>query len=173
MTEPIREPSTILARYADGPAQLEAAIAGLTESGLNLAPAADSWSIRQIVHHIVDGDDVWTLCIKAALGNSEGLLHFQWYWDKPQTEWAQNWAYASRAIEPSLTLFRANRLHVVDLIRQVPGSWERSIRIRWPNQDEGRITVGDVVESQANHTMGHIDDIRKIRQDHGLIEERT
>jgi len=42
------------------------------------------------VHHLADGDDIWTICIKAALGNSEGLFSLQWYWDKPQTEWAEN-----------------------------------------------------------------------------------
>ena len=93
-----------LAQYADGPAQLEAALIGLTESDLNLAQTTETWTIRQIVHHIVDGDDIWKTCIKAALGNSEGLFSLQWYWDRPQTEWAETWGYANRRIEPSLVL---------------------------------------------------------------------
>ena len=59
MTEQTRDPDAIIARYADGPAQLEAAIAGLTEEELDLAQTADTWTIRQIVHHVVDGDDIW------------------------------------------------------------------------------------------------------------------
>jgi hypothetical protein len=39
---------------------------------------------------VVDGDDIWKPCIKAALGNSDGLFSLQWYWEKPQTEWAQH-----------------------------------------------------------------------------------
>jgi uncharacterized damage-inducible protein DinB len=106
MTEQAHNPGATLALYAEGPAQLEAVLMGLTESEQNLARASDSWTIRQIVHHLADGDDIWKTCIKAALGNSEGLFSLQWYWDKPQTQWAENWKYANRRIEPSLACFR-------------------------------------------------------------------
>jgi hypothetical protein len=161
-------PSATLALYADGPAQLEAALMGLTESDLNLAQTSDSWTIRQIVHHLADGDDVWKICIKAALGNREGLFSLQWYWDKPQTEWAENWKYAHRSIEPSLALLRANRHHIEDLVQQTPNAWEKSIRLKWPDSEEGRITIGDVLEMQARHIVEHINDIQMIRRAHNV-----
>jgi DinB superfamily len=166
MTGPADTINATLALYADGPAQLEAALTGLTESDLNLAQTSDSWTIRQIVHHLADGDDLWKICIKAALGNSEGLFSLQWYWDKPQTEWAENWKYADRSIEPSLALLRANRHHIVELVQQTPNAWEKSIRLKWPDSEEERITIRDVLEMQANHIVGHINDIRMIRQAH-------
>ena len=153
-----------LAQYADGPAQLEAALIGLTESDLNLAQTTETWTIRQIVHHIVDGDDIWKTCIKAALGNSEGLFSLQWYWDRPQTEWAETWGYANRRIEPSLVLLRANRHHIEELVRRTPNAWEKSIRLKWPDTEEERITIGDVLEMQARHVIGHINDIQMIRR---------
>jgi uncharacterized damage-inducible protein DinB len=168
MTEQTRDPDTILALYANGPAQLEAAIAGLTEEELNLAQSADTWTIRQIVHHVVDGDDIWKIGIKAALGNSSGTFTLQWYWDKPQDEWVKSWDYAGRDLEPSLALFRANRRHILQLLSQMPDAWERSMSIEWPNGQEERITIGYIVEMQAGHVLGHIDDIRTIRQTHGV-----
>jgi len=169
MTKQADISSEILAQYADGPAQLEAALNGLTESDLNLALTADSWSIRQMVHHLADGDDIWKICIKAALGNSEGLFTLQWYWDKPQMEWSENWKYASRSIEPSLALLRANRQHIVELVQQTPNAWEKSIRLKWPDrQEEERITIGDVLLMQARHIVGHINDIQTIRREHGI-----
>jgi len=39
MAEHTRDTKAILARFADGPAQLEAALAGLSEAELDLAPA--------------------------------------------------------------------------------------------------------------------------------------
>jgi uncharacterized damage-inducible protein DinB len=48
-----------MARYADGPKQLEAAIAGLPEVNLDIAERDGTWTIRQILHHIADGDDLW------------------------------------------------------------------------------------------------------------------
>ena len=158
-----------LAQYADGPAQLEAALIGLTESDLNLAQTTETWTIRQIVHHIIDGDDIWKTCIKAALGNSEGLFSLQWYWDRPQTEWAETWGYANRRIEPSLVLLRANRHHIEELVRRTPNAWEKSIRLKWPDrQEEERITIGDVLEMQARHIVGHINDVQTIRREHGI-----
>jgi hypothetical protein len=168
MTEQADNSEAILAQYADGPAQLEAVLVGLAESDLNLAQTTDTWTIRQIVHHIVDGDDLWQICIKAALGNSEGLFSLQWYWDRPQTEWAENWRYANRCIEPSLALLRANRHHIEELVRQIPNAWEKSIRLKWPDREEERITVGDVLEMQARHVIGHINDIRMIRRAHNV-----
>ena len=166
MTEQAYNPSAILALYADGPAQLEAVLMGLTESELDLAETGDSWTIRQIVHHLADGDDIWKICIKAALGNREGLFSLQWYWDRPQTEWAETWGYANRNIESSLALLRANRHHIVELVGQTPDAWERSIRLKWPDGEEERITIGEVLEMQASHVVGHINDILMIRQAH-------
>jgi len=168
MTEQADNSKAILAQYADGPAQLEAALVGLTESDLNLAQTPDTWTIRQIVHHVADGDDIWKICIKAALGNSEGLFSLQWYRDRPQTEWAKNWRYANRSIEPSLALLRANRHHIVELVQQTPNAWEKSIRLKWPDGDEERITIGDVLVSQAHHVIGHINDIQMIRRAHNV-----
>jgi hypothetical protein len=166
MSEQTTDPDATLALYADGPARLEAVLKGLTESDMNLARSSDTWTVRHIVHHIVDGDDIWKTCIKAALGNPAGLFSLQWYWDRPQTEWAENWRYANRPIEPSLALFRANRQHIVELVRQTPQAWEKSIRIKTPQNEEARITIGEVLEIQAPHVVEHISDIQAILRIH-------
>jgi hypothetical protein len=168
MTEQTRDPDALLARYADGPVQLEAALAGLGEADLDVAQTAGTWTIRQIVHHITDGDDLWKTCIKIALGNSSGLFSLRWYWDMPQDVWVERWDYAGRAIEPSLALFRVNRCHIVQLVQQMPDAWDRCARIVWPDGQEKSVSVGYVIEMQGDHAMGHIDNIRTIRQSHNL-----
>lgn len=159
---------TILAQYADGPALLDSALAGLRETDLDLAPSAASWSIRQIVHHLVDGDDIWKTCIKAALGNSDGVFTLQWYWEKPQMDWSENWAYASRSLDSSLELLHANRRHIMDLVEHIPGACEKSIRLARKDGSEVHITVFDVLELHAGHLIDHIKDIQAIRQAHGV-----
>jgi hypothetical protein len=153
----------LLGQYADGPARLEAALTGITGSELDLSLANDAWTIRQIVHHIVDGDDLWKTCIKAALGNSDGLFTLQWYWDKPQMEWSESWSYASRTVESSLTLLDANRHHIVELLVNVSDALEKSIRLQPPHGDEVHITVREVLEMQVRHMTGHTQDIQAIR----------
>src|SRR5919201_3423972 len=96
MSEQGDDRQAILARYVGATAQLEQAIAGLRGPQLDVDGPNNSWSIRQIVHHIVDGDDLWSVAIKAALGNRQSAVGFQWYWDQSQDEWARQWNYAGR-----------------------------------------------------------------------------
>ncbi len=127
------------------------AIAGLTEADLDIACSPGSWTIRQTVHHVVDGNVVWSIGIKAAVGNQNGFFDRRWYWGLPQASWVECWRqYAHRALEPSLTLFQANRRHIVQLLQQIPDAWERSIHIQWPHQPEECISVREIVEMQAS-----------------------
>jgi hypothetical protein len=158
----------VIARYADGPDQLETAIAGLSERELDIAESDNTWTIRQIVHHVADGDDVWKVFIKRAVGNPGGKFDLRWYWAMPQDDWANIWSYASREIGPSLALFRASRGHIVQLLEHVPQVWERSLLVRWPNGQEQEVTVAWVVKMQARHVPGHVDDIRRARQVHDV-----
>lgn len=164
MSEAPDDPVTTLSRYADGPAQLAAALAGLDQADLDLSPEV-GWTIRQIVHHIADGGDLWGACVKMALGSSTGFS-LQWYWTKSQDEWAEVWHYAERAIEPSVALFAANRAHIVQLLAQVPDAWSRCMALQMPDGSERAITVGEVITMQAGHALGHIADIRKILEAH-------
>ncbi|GAH29566.1 unnamed protein product, partial [marine sediment metagenome] len=95
MDEQMSNREDTIARYADGPFQVETAIAGLSEGDLDIAESDDNWTIRQIVHHVVDGDDIWKVFIKRAIGNPGGKFDLQWYWEVPQNEWVKRWAYAS------------------------------------------------------------------------------
>jgi len=159
--------ASALVRYADGPTHLDNAIHGLAESDLDLAPSQGGWSIREIVHHIADGDDIWKSCIKIALGNKEAEFHLDWYWAIPQTTWASSWAYAPRSVNSSLDLLRASRKHTLDLLAHRADAWERSVAIREPGRQITRVSVGFVVEMQANHLFHHVDRILAIRQERG------
>jgi uncharacterized damage-inducible protein DinB len=167
MTEQAEDPVATLARYADGPAQLTAALAGLHEADLDLGPAEGGWTIRQIVHHLADGDDLWGACVKMALGSQTGFS-LQWYWAKSQDEWAEVWHYAERDIEPSLALFRANRAHIVQLVEQVPNAWNCHMQLEASDGSESTITAGEIITMQARHAFGHIADIRTIRETHHI-----
>lgn len=159
---------TLLAQYANGPSLLDSALAGLCETDLDLALSADSWTIRQIVHHIVDGDDIWKTCIKTALGNGDALFSLKWYTVKSQMEWSESWAYPRRGLASSLALYRANRRHIVDLLEHIPGACEKSVRLERPGREEIRITVFDVVELHVDHLAEHIESIQAIRKVHGV-----
>jgi uncharacterized damage-inducible protein DinB len=151
----------------EGPALLERALAGLRDSDLDVYPSEGGWSIRQIVHHIVDGDDLWKSCIKVALGNEKGEFTLEWYWTLPQDVWADRWAYVRRSLDVSMALLKANRAHVRQLPEQVPDGWSRSVAVRKPDGQTERVPVGAVVEMQADHVVHHVNRILAIRRERG------
>jgi uncharacterized damage-inducible protein DinB len=153
---------SVIARYIEGPTLLERALTGLKEADLDTAPAKGGWTIRQIVHHIVDGDDLWKICIKQALGNDQSEFSLDWYRALPQDTWADRWAYAQRPIEVSLALLKATRDHVIQLIEYVPDGWNRAVGFREPNGKIEIVPVGFVIEMQANHVVHHVKQIETI-----------
>jgi hypothetical protein len=161
--------SAILSDYLAAPDQLAKLVAGLDDAALGRSLTADTWTIRQIVHHIVDGDDVWSIGVKAALGNPDGVFTLQWYWDIPQTTWAEQWRYADRDVQPSLELFRANRRHIAQLLAVVPAAWDRAITISWRGHDDERVSVAEIVEMQARHALEHIKEIETILSREGQL----
>ena len=169
MTAPLIDPDELIANYGTCPSQLEAAILGLSERHLDIPHSAESWTIRETIHHIADGDDLWKLFIKRAIGNPNGEYVFDWYWQVPQDEWAKRWHYKDRSIEPSLAMFRANRNHIVQLLRHTPGAMEKSLRVRWPTKlGDQEVKVASVVEGQTQHVLGHIAEISEFRSVHGV-----
>ncbi len=165
------EPQTreeILDSYLKGPSRLRVAVGELTDTQLDLAPSSGGWTIREIVHHIVDGDDIWDVAIKAAFGNPQTHLTFSWYWDIKQDEWARHWDYAARPVAPSLELFTASRAHIAQLLQMQPDAWGRCVIIDWPKHPAESANVGEMIASQARHAHTHIDDILAILREQGM-----
>jgi hypothetical protein len=158
----------ILTRYAAGPAIVQAAIQGLDDQQLDLTLTPESWSIRQLVHHITDGDYLWKEFLLRAAGKQESEFSLAWYWCLPQDEWVKRWSYAGRKVGHSLELFQANRLHTLELLEQVPELWEKCLLIPTHQGNQERASVAEVVEMQSRHVEGHVEDIRQIRSTHGV-----
>jgi len=158
----------ILSRYAAGPGMLESAIHGLDPTQLDLTVSPESWSIRQLIHHIADGDYLWKEFLLRAAGDPEREFSLEWYWCLPQDEWVKRWSYAGRDLEPSFALLKANRQHTQEMLEQVPWLWDKSLLIPTMQGGQERVSVGEVVEMQARHVEAHVDDIRQIRQFHGI-----
>ncbi|MGD8456077.1 MAG: DinB family protein [Anaerolineales bacterium] len=162
MSESLNDSKEIITKYTDDPRRLEAAVAGLSENDLNASLSGDSWSIRQIVHHLADGDEIWRIFLKQAIGNPGSIFSLEWYGQFLQDEWVKLWAYGEREIDASLALYRAGRHHIVQLLECIPEAWGKCLHVRWPNGEEQEVSVGWVVDMQCHHLDGHLDDIHKI-----------
>ena len=157
----------VIARYREGPALLEDAVMGLTDADLDATPSGGGWTIRQIVHHVADGDDIWKLCIKMAVGTEQAEFALGWYRAAPQQAWVDRWAYSRRSLGASLSLLKASRTHILQLLESVPDAWNRAVAVRKPDGAMEQVPVGFVVQMQADHVLLHIARIRGILQERG------
>jgi hypothetical protein len=159
-----------LQRYLQGPDRLIWVVRDIPEAQLDWSLDKNSWSIRHIVHHLADGDDIWSGFIKQALGGQDGEFSLSWYWSMPQDSWVEKWGYASRDIQPSLELYRANREHIGTLLQSAAQPWGFSLNITWVDGTIKKVTVADVIKSQADHLEGHLEDIRQILDTHSSAD---
>ena len=150
-----------IALYASGIDELEAALAGLSEQDLDLARGGSDWTIRQIVHHIADGDLLFALSMSMAL--AEPGREFTQNWPSDNAPYARNLQYAQRDIAPSLALIRAIRTHFVVLARLLPDALERAVH----EADGTTWSFGRFLNIDLRHAFEHIDEIWAIRTAHG------
>ena len=151
-----------ISRFREGPILLEQTVSGLRDSELDFKPPRGGWSIRQIVHHIVDGDDIWKFCVKMAIGNQQAEFSLGWYSSQTQDTWADRWAYNQRSIGASLSLLKAIREHVLQLLTSVPEACDRVVVVRTQHDKIEKVTVGFVIQMQADHLFHHLERIRAI-----------
>lgn len=151
-----------LTAYTCAPDDLDAAVADLSESDLDTARASGEWTTRQIVHHLADGEAHWLTPIKMALLESgSSYRHNTWNQDASP----EALGYSTRAIQQSLALFRAQRTHVIQLLRELPGGWDRAIEFNWTESgDESKrrtVSVSDIITMQIRHAAEHIAEIHE------------
>ncbi len=156
-----------LCQFREGPILLERTVMGLRDCELDFKPSASGWSIRQIVHHIADGDDIWKFGVKMAIGNEQAEFSLRWYSSQTQDTWANGWAYSRRSIGTSLSLLKANREHVLQLLASVPEAWHRVVVVRTQQEKIEKVPVGFVIQMQAEHLFHHLVRIRAILREGG------
>jgi hypothetical protein len=158
---------TLLKRTSKLPDRLETAIAGLEETQLDLT-LGTGWSIREYVHHTVEGELMWQMFLRAILGMDGIDIPIRWYFDLSQDEWAERWASGKRELGPTLALFHGSIASLVELLRNVPAkAWEHTGRVTWPgDNNETRLTVRDILLMHLGHMDQHTADIQAIRRVH-------
>ena len=157
----------LLVEYSKLPERLEAALAGLEESDLDLRKDGE-WSIREYISHLVEGEQLWQLNLRMLIGLNGLNVPFDWYFRHSQNEWSAYWAYGKRCLRVLLDQYRADTQYLVDLLKNLPDAWENFGCITFPSaQSESQFTVREIVEMNIHHLDGHAEDIRAIRALHG------
>ena len=161
-------PAHGLARFLAVANELVTIVGGLSDAELDLSRGPGQWSIRQIVHHLADDGDVWSMCIKKAVATPGASIRFEGF---PGNEaWADALHFGERDIAFALQLIMAHRQYSTDLLRHLD-AWENSVKMVDAEGEVRReISVREMVEMLTDHMSTHVTTIQAICEAHGVEE---
>lgn len=138
----------LIARYARGGELLTPAIAGLTPADLNAFPVPGTWSIQQIVMHLVDSDLIGADRMKRTVAEDHPLLI-----GYNENRFAERLHYESMNAQLGVQAFAAVRRMTADLLeRLAPADFER-----WAVHNEmGRVNLAEQIEKYVGHLNHHL-----------------
>ena len=140
------------------PAQMWAAVAGLTDEQLETPYREGGWTLRQVVHHVPDSHMNSFVRFKLALTEENPTI-------KPYDEGA--WALladSSLPVQISLDLLEALHMRWVILLRSIkPEGWKRTFN----HPENGPMTLEYALALYAWHSRHHLAHITKTRANMG------
>ncbi|MFZ5825731.1 MAG: DinB family protein [Bacillota bacterium] len=150
----------VLELYRSGSQRLADAIGGLDEAALDLPRAPGKWTIREIVHHLVDSDLATFHVIRLALALPGREINAD-LWEPD--DWMRGLQCSSRPVGPAVALFHASRDWVLEAISHLPDALDRSVS--WPSGY--RAEVRDLLRQVGGHAIHHILQIEETRRKYG------
>ena len=146
----------LVEKYAAGANQLTQSIAGLTPDELHAHPIPGTWSIQQIVLHLMDADLITADRMKRVIAEENPtLIGFD------ESAFARGLFYESLDAAMAADVFAKNRLLTAEILRRLPPeAFERS----GMHNERGRITLGQFVKLMVEHLEHHLGFIKEKRR---------
>jgi hypothetical protein len=138
------------------PANLRAAVKGLSAQQLDTPYRPDGWTVRQVAHHVPDSHLNAYVRFKLALTEEEPTI-------KPYAEdrWAQLADTQATPVEVSLTMLDSLHDRWVRLLRSLqPEDWKRTFR----HPDLGLVSLEKNLALYAWHGRHHVAHIASLRE---------
>ncbi|MBI3462876.1 MAG: DinB family protein [Planctomycetes bacterium] len=150
------QPRELIERYAGGASAVGEAIAGLSRTELNAFPVPNTWSIQQIVLHLMDSDLIASNRMKRVIAEENPtLIGFD------ETAFSQRLFYDQLDAAMACDVFRQNRLLTAVILRNLPAE---AFSRRGTHNERGPVTLGDLLETYTGHLEHHLKFIREKRR---------
>ena len=149
------ERTELIERYRTGTADVEHALAGITDEELDRTPAdPESWTARAVAHHLADSEAMAYIRLRRLIAEDDPLIAG---YDEP--EWARRLHY-DRPIAPSLAVLAAVRAASFQLLGTLDDAeWTRA----GTHSESGSYAVADWLRIYSAHAHEHADQIRTAR----------
>ena len=145
-----------LGQLAAAPANLRAAVSGLTDAQLDTPYRAGGWTVRQVVHHLADAQANWY--IRPRLAVTEDVPVTKTYEEK---RWAELPDARTGPVEPSLRMYEGITARWCRFFESLsPAEWSRDFQ----NSEWGTLRVEDTLRAMAWHGRHHTAHITELRK---------
>jgi hypothetical protein len=151
----------LIEKYAHGGEKLSQSIRGLTEEDLNSFPVPGTWSIHQIVIHLMDSDLISTDRMKRMIAeDNPTLLGYD------ESRFCKNLSYHDQPAEEAIDIFDANRRLFAKVLRELsPEAFDRV----GTHNERGRLTVDGYLKAVVDHLEHHLKFIYDKRERLGKL----
>jgi uncharacterized damage-inducible protein DinB len=153
------EKAALMDEIEAAPARLRTAVAGLDDAQLDTPYRADGWTVRQVVHHLVDSHVNAYVRFRWALTEDGPVV-------KPYDEkdWARLPDAMTAPVAVSLDLLDALHTRWLILLRAMaPEEFERP----WTSPDFGELNVDVLLQLYGWHGKHHVAHITALREREG------
>ena len=145
----------LLERFRRGPELVASVLTGAAGAEVDYKPSPEEWSVRQIVAHLADSEQVGCTRFRRVLAEPNPTI--EWYDEKA---WAEKLDYARRKYSFSLETFRRTRGENYELLKDLTeDAWQRP----GVHSKNGPMTLFDLLKMYAEHAEGHALQIRRVR----------
>ena len=133
--------------------------AGRSDAELDVHPEGSPFTIRELVHHIVEANVVAASIVIAGLGSPGSV--YDWSWMLPFGKWLEQMRYDRKPIGPAVALLEALNAYVALQIEPLPDGLARTVRLRdEPGGEPRTVTIADVLLQEWNHAREHVEALR-------------
>ena len=142
----------LVERYREGPAVVEAAVAGVSDADLDARPADGGWSAREVAQHIADSEVTSAIRLRRLIAEDEPeIIGYD------GNEFARRLYYDSRPVATALSLISAVRAATAEILdRLSEAEWER----KGSHNEHPSYGVYEWLEIYAEHCHEHAEQIR-------------
>jgi hypothetical protein len=154
MTMTRDERAELLGRYRDGAANFAAVVARLSDAELDARPFPDEWTVREICHHLADGEINSGVRLRRLIAEDSPFLP-----GYDENEFSRRLHYGARAIGPSVAAVTAVRAATYQILEELTeDEWARP----GTHGEHGPYGVEDWLRDYADHPGDHAEQARRV-----------
>lgn len=146
----------LINQIAETPQKLRAAVAGLNEQQLDTPYRPEGWTLRQVVHHLLDSNISAFMRFRFTLTEDQPTIQ-----PYDQVKWAQLPDSGTAPIEMSITAMDGLHRRFAFMLRAMtPEQWLRMYR----HPERGLMSLNTALRMYAWHGRHHVAHITQLRK---------